>query len=383
MTEKQVTGRVVARFNHLYHVVLDATPDMAAPLLCHVKGVLKKASQAAEAVSLDSRAVLVGDHVTLDHVELANQQAQIADILPRASVLARPAVANVSQALVVHPVAEPELDLETVDRFLAHVHAHGLSAKLLITKLDLSAPSEDALDSVRGIYEPLGVKVHGLSIYDGPSLGTLKAALEAETGGGVFVLAGPSGAGKSSLINALLPEAELRTQAVSAKTGRGQQTTRHVQLLPLTATTWLADTPGFQQATFQDTSETLLKAYPEFARFTCAFADCRHQSDESDNWGGCGLPEAMAQGAVAPSRAASYQTLLTEALAYEAEQAETSSKARYGEKTVYVKGRQRALPRLSHNQRAKGRNVSRQALQTHVNRDDPRYQQDPDDPQDF
>ena len=47
------------------------------------------------------------------------------------------------------------------------------------------------------------------------------------------VLSGPSGVGKSTLLNALFPDWQLETGAVSEKIGRGRHTTRFTQLLPL------------------------------------------------------------------------------------------------------------------------------------------------------
>ena len=43
-------------------------------------------------------------------------------------------------------------------------------------------------------------------------------------------MAGPSGVGKSTLINLLVPDAEMETGQISQKIDRGKHTTRHSEL---------------------------------------------------------------------------------------------------------------------------------------------------------
>ena len=49
-------------------------------------------------------------------------------------------------------------------------------------------------------------------------------------------VAGPSGVGKSTLINHLVPEAEMETGKISEKADRGKHTTRHSELFRLEKT---------------------------------------------------------------------------------------------------------------------------------------------------
>lgn len=51
---------------------------------------------------------------------------------------------------------------------------------------------------------------------------------------------------------------------VSARSGRGKHTTRHVSLLPLSGGGYLADTPGFNQPSLlKVTKQSLAQTFPE------------------------------------------------------------------------------------------------------------------------
>ncbi len=54
-----------------------------------------------------------------------------------------------------------------------------------------------------------------------------------------------SGVGKTSLLNKIHPDLKLKTKDISSKTGKGTHTTRHVEILEITAdkTLQVADTP--------------------------------------------------------------------------------------------------------------------------------------------
>ncbi|NJL45646.1 MAG: ribosome small subunit-dependent GTPase A [Leptolyngbyaceae cyanobacterium SM2_3_12] len=94
---------------------------------------------------------------------------------------------------------------------------------------------------------------------------------------------GRSNVGKSSLINQLIPQAELRTGAVSGKLGRGRHTTRHVELFELPQGGFLADTPGFNQPELALTPFELARSFPEIhqrlAQGSCQFNDCLHRDE--------------------------------------------------------------------------------------------------------
>jgi ribosome biogenesis GTPase len=269
-------GVVVAMQANYYRVQLreigDATPldDAAAidSLLCTRRARLKKIGQQ----------VMVGDRVRLEALDWAGRRGAIAEVFPRQTVLDRPPMANADHMLLVFALAEPNLDPQQLGRFLVKAESTGLRVSLCLNKQDLVSAAirqywQDQLTEWG--YAATAVSVRGKS-----PLKELHTLLHGRT----TVVSGPSGVGKSSLINRLIPQAGLRTGAVSGKLGRGRHTTRHVELFKLPEGGFLADTPGFNQPDLtQLLPEGLGGYFPEIrqrlALGRCQFKDCLHQGD--------------------------------------------------------------------------------------------------------
>ncbi|MBY0403248.1 MAG: ribosome small subunit-dependent GTPase A, partial [Cyanobacteria bacterium] len=198
---------------------------------CFVKGILKK----------EGIEILVGDAVVLDNLDPDSGQGRIVEVLERTNVLTRPKIANIHQAIIVHPLEEPAFSPAQLDRYLTHVELAGLDPIICISKCDL-AKNQEQLEEIKDLYHAkLGYPILFTSVHHPNSL----APLVEMTRGKVSVLAGLSGAGKSSLLNFLKPSLKLKTQEVSEKISRGQHTTRHVELIEIAEATYIADTPGF------------------------------------------------------------------------------------------------------------------------------------------
>jgi ribosome biogenesis GTPase len=236
-------------------------------LLCTRRTRLKKIGQQ----------VMVGDRVVVEEPDWTEGQGAIANVLPRQSQLDRPAIANVNQILLVFAVADPPLEPYQLSRFLVKAESTGLDVLLCLNKSDLISQQVQQQVSDRLLawgYKPLFISVKN-EINTEEVVGYLSNK--------ITVIAGPSGVGKSSLINGLIPDANLRVGEVSGKLARGRHTTRHVELFELPSGGLLADTPGFNQPDLDCTPEELVHYFPEarerLAVANCRFSDCLHRDE--------------------------------------------------------------------------------------------------------
>ncbi len=249
--------------------------------------------------------VAVGDEVIL---ELSSSQAVIEEILPRRNALSRMALggagkrqllaANIDVAVVVLAAAEPAWKPATLDRYLVLASFNSVPALACMNKSDL-APELRTSEQL-AIYARLDVPIVHISALTGEGVPELQERLA----GRIAVFLGPSGAGKSSLINRLVPDAELRVGGLSVQTGKGTHTTTWVQMLDLPGGGHLVDSPGLRvlDLTGLDPSE-LADHFPEMRELAsgCRFPDCRHLTEPD-----CAVREALAEGLVAPHRYDSY-----------------------------------------------------------------------------
>ncbi len=264
-------------------------------LLCTRRAKLKKLGQR----------VSVGDRVLVEEPDWAGSRGAITAVLPRQNFLARPPIANVDQVILVFALKKPDLDSRQLTRFLVQIEHSGLNLRLVLSKSDLASPNERQAWCDR--LADWGYACHCLSAHTGEGVATLLAALQGRTS----ALAGPSGVGKSSLINRLIPSADLRVGAVSGKLARGRHTTRHVELLQLPQGGLLADTPGFNQPDITCSPGELAACFPEIRQRlqagTCQFTDCLHDEE----------PACVIRGDW--ERYEHYRVLLAEAIAYQAQ----------------------------------------------------------------
>lgn len=233
--------------------------------------------------------------------------------LDRGSVLSRPdpygklkpVAANIDQIiLVIAPFPEPHANL--IDRYLVAAETVDIEPVLLLNKTDLLS-ADPALriqvEQLLAIYPTLGYRVLHTSIKDS-GLEELHEALRERTS--VFV--GQSGVGKSSLVNVLLPEADLRVGALSENTQKGTHTTTTAQLLHLTCGGSLIDSPGIREfGLWHMTKEQVEQGFREFRPWlgSCKFRDCQHQQEP-----GCAVLGAAESGAISAGRLASYRRIV-------------------------------------------------------------------------
>ncbi len=254
---------------------------------------------------LDEITPMVGDRVRCSL--LPDGSGVVQEVLPRSTVLQRPAVSNVDQVLIVATLKDPSPNLGLVDRLLVTAEFLGLEAIVGFNKSDLGSTEE--AEALRVIYGPLGYPSLVFSAKQQVGIDQVRDLLD----GHVTVMAGQSGVGKSSLINLVTDGKRIATGEVSQKSGTGRHTTRHVELLPLPEP-WrgfVVDTPGFNRLELPEdlTADQLDACFPEMQmREHCRFGNsCVHLAEP-----GCAVKAALAEQQVAPSRYHSYQLLYQE-----------------------------------------------------------------------
>lgn len=285
MQGKIVKG--IAGFYHV-HVVESGVYE------CKAKGIFRK----------EKIKPLVGDNVRIEILEEEEKTGNIVDILPRSNELIRPAVANIDQALVVFSVLKPAPHFNLLDRFLVMMESKGLPVVLCFNKADIA--DEPQVDMLRAVYEGCGYPLLFVSARDGQDIGRVKHLLKGKT----TAVAGPSGVGKSTLINALNPEAQMETGAISQKIERGRHTTRHSELFPVGEDSYIMDTPGFSSLYVNDFEKEELKYYfPEFAEYegSCRFHGCDHVHEP-----GCLVKQAVEEGKIHHIRYEDYTEMYEE-----------------------------------------------------------------------
>lgn len=266
----------------------------AEAVQCRARGIFKKRGESP----------LVGDRVRYGHTE--NGEGTVDEILPRHSELIRPPVANVSLAVLLFSLREPDMNVQLLDKFLVHIEHAGLEPLIVLTKGDLAEDDNAAIDGVKTLYEAIGYEVRLTSSVSGEGSDELRDRLA----GSISVFAGQSGVGKSSLLNRLVPGLELETSEISMRLGRGRHTTRHVELVPLGNGGFVADTPGFSQLDFLELGvEELSSCFREFAELSedCKFRGCTHLHEP-----GCAVIRALENGGVAQSRYEHYKQFFNE-----------------------------------------------------------------------
>lgn len=247
---------------------------------------------------------LVGDNVVFDVLDEKEQTGNITEILERKNQLIRPAVSNIDQAMIVFAAAEPEPNLNLLDRFLISMEVQQVPVMICFNKKDLA--DGKTMENLTAVYEGAGYQVRQTSVLEGEGLEVIRELLRGKT----TALAGPSGVGKSSLTNLIQPEAGMETGAVSEKIKRGRHTTRHSELFFVEKDTYVMDTPGFSSIYVEELEpEQLASCFPEFEPYTpeCRFLGCAHMGEPV-----CGVKTAVREGKIAKSRYENYRLIYGE-----------------------------------------------------------------------
>lgn len=174
----------------------------------------------------------------------------------------------------------------------------------MFNKIDLySEDGMEILADYKAIYENIGYPCYEVSALEGTNIPQIEALLKDKT----TLFSGHSGVGKSSLINAILPDFELKTGEVSEWSDKGQHTTTFAEVHQLPFGGYLVDTPGIRELGIVDIEkEELSHFFVEMRERLnqCKFNNCRHINEP-----GCAVIKAVEEGEMEPSRYDSYQSI--------------------------------------------------------------------------
>jgi len=245
--------------------------------------------------------VAVGDHVAI--LPTAPGQAVIESIGERQSLLFRSdqyksklLAANVTQLFIV-VATEPSFSDDLVSRALVAADAADIATRIILNKTDVTDLLPRARERVE-LYAALGYPVQEVSVLTKPE--QTHQALSPLLSGQTTLFIGQSGMGKSSLINLMVPDADIATREISAALDSGKHTTTFTQLYSVDANTAVIDSPGFQEFGLYHLTEGMLeRAFREFAPYlgNCRFYNCHHLTEP-----GCAILGAVEKGKISKMR---------------------------------------------------------------------------------
>jgi len=244
----------------------------------------------------DRTTPVVGDRATFDDV---GGDATITALAERERTLQRPisphkplTVATHVDRLVIVSSVEPPPRAGLIDRILCAVGDEPIEVVLVVNKVDL--PNAAAAMKRLRAHAALGYPVVEVSAVRGDGVDALRELIAT----GLSVVMGHSGVGKSTLLNVLVPGAELVTAAVNEKTGKGRHTTTvstcHVIGAPWPGGGLVVDTPGIRAFPLHGLELTEISArFPGFREAVqrCRFVDCLHETEPD-----CGVRDAVERG---------------------------------------------------------------------------------------
>ncbi len=304
MSTQKATVRIIANYGHQYlGLMADARTDDEVPQWVQLVARGKKQGYA------------VGDHVqvTLSPSSENVSQGAIEKALERRNMFYRSEfnkqknlAANIDQVAIIC-ATEPIFSEELLGRALICAHVAQIDVFIVLNKCDVAELLPLARERL-ALYQKLGYRVIETMANNPESLAAeLIPALQGKT----TLLMGQSGMGKSSIINALIPDANLRTREISSVLNSGKHTTTFSRLFDCNLNgvhSQIIDSPGFEQFGMAQFSRSQVQhAMPEFVPYLgqCKFHNCTHEHEPA-----CAILNAIEHGDIDPARHEFYLRLL-------------------------------------------------------------------------
>lgn len=289
-------GRVIAEHKERY-VVKTAEKEYEAEIL----GNLRYTAQSR------SDFPAVGDWVAIS--EYDNDKVLIHSIFPRKSIIERQSVgkkgdkqiiaANIDKAFIVQAV-DRDFSINRIERYLTICNTSHVSPVIILNKIDLvdDIVLSQMIESVQQRIK--NVPVFAISNESQQGIEKLKAFIEKSQ---TYCLLGSSGVGKSTLLNTILGQELMKTNAISDHSNRGRHVTTHRELRVLENGGILIDNPGMREVGIADSSAGLEITFDSIFELSkdCKFKDCSHTIET-----GCAVLAAVENGEIDKSSYENY-----------------------------------------------------------------------------
>jgi ribosome biogenesis GTPase len=264
----------------------------------------------------------VGDRVVFEVDPLASSpEGTIIEIEERQNYIVRKSVnlskqthiiaSNIDQVFLLITLNNPPTLPAFIDRFLVTAEAYHIPSILVFNKIDTYTPEQEKeVDALAAVYDTIGYTTLKIAASSGQNVEAIETLMQDK----VSMFAGHSGVGKSTLINALAPELNLKTAAISSQHQQGTHTTTFAEMFALPKGMKLIDTPGIKGFGVVDMQvEEIGDYFPEFIALKpqCKFHNCLHQSEPN-----CAVIKAYEAGEIAKSRYENYLQLLKNDMTY-------------------------------------------------------------------
>lgn len=262
--------------------------------------------------------VAIGDRVEI--ITNSDGTAFISNIEDRRNYIVRKAsnlskqshilASNIDCCFLIVTVNYPETATTFIDRFLASAEAYRIPVVLVFNKIDRYDEDDlRYLDGMINLYTSIGYECMKVSALNGDGIEELRQKLE----GKITLFSGNSGVGKSTLINAILPDLNVKTGDISEYHNKGMHTTTFSEMFAISGSDYrkgaLIDTPGIKGfGTFDMEKEEIggyfkeIFAMSENCKFGC---QCTHTHEP-----GCAVRTAVEQHLISESRYTSYLSML-------------------------------------------------------------------------
>jgi ribosome biogenesis GTPase / thiamine phosphate phosphatase len=262
-----------------------------------------------------SNPIAVGDIVDFEEEDGNEQTVIITQIHDRKNYINRQSpraksqqhiiASNIDQCLLIATIKEPRTSQGFIDRFLVACEMYHVTAIILFNKIDLYKDKDVAkFEKMKEVYESIGYQVVSAGLKEGQNIESIKRLLSNK----ITLVSGHSGVGKSTFINAVIPNATIRTQNVSGWSGKGQHTTTFAEMYELAFGGKIIDTPGMKEFGLIGVERQELSGYfPEMKKRIndCQFNNCLHINEP-----GCAVKQAVMDGQIDEDRYVSYYNIL-------------------------------------------------------------------------